>query len=140
MRGPIPPHRQTLDGMRNLFYVTAMPGAAMPLLEKGINPIGKAGQNDGSKPAILISSSPHKTGSHETPWQDVFNPDFGHVRYFGDNKKAGSDPAQAPGNRLLLEQFRIQNSPEEKVRSRATPLFSFSESPRDTCDSKGLES
>src|SRR5271166_2813192 len=75
----------TLDGMRNLFYVTAMPGAAMPLLEKGINPIAKAGQNDGSKPAILISSSPHKTGSRETPWQDVFNPDFGHVRYFGDN-------------------------------------------------------
>jgi hypothetical protein len=43
---------------------------------------------DGERwPAILISSGPHKIGAPETPWQDLFDPDNGHIRYYGYNNR-----------------------------------------------------
>ena len=76
-------------------------------------------------PAILISSSPHKIGSAETPWQDFFDPDHGHIRYFGDNKNPGTDPASPNGNRALLEQFELHSSPDIKKRMNACPIVFF---------------
>ena len=71
-----------IDGYPNFFHRTQTADHKMALLEAGINPIANIRAVDGSRrPAILISSSPHKTGSHETPWQDYFDPDNGHVRY-----------------------------------------------------------
>ena len=61
----------------------------MLLLDSGINtPKVIATPDGGRRPAILISSSPHKRGQLETPWHDEFDLDHGHVRYFGDHKPA----------------------------------------------------
>lgn len=120
------PRKLTVDGLPNYYHFTNSPGHKLARLERGINPIGRVAAIDGSRiPAILISSSPHKLGSAETPWQDFFDVDNGHIRYFGDNKETGSDPALAPGNKVLLEQHGMHNAPEFEVRLYAAPVVFF---------------
>lgn len=117
---------ETIDGIKNYFFYTQSPGAPLPLLESGINRIARVSSSDGSRvPAILIRSSPHKVGSQETPWQDIFRPDFGHIRYFGDNKSPGKSPEQAKGNDALLEQFELHHSTSYQDRLTAAPLLCF---------------
>ena len=90
------PGPEIVDGYPNFFYHTQSPGHTRVMLERGINSIASVNAPDGERgPAIVLSSSPHKIGSADTPWQDFFEPDEGHVRYFGDSKIAGSDPASA---------------------------------------------
>ena len=103
-----------VHGLPNYHYIVRSRhrGVAAPraLLEKGISPIGDPSASSGSRvPAILIRSSPHKAGSRETPWQDTFAPDVGHIRYFGDNKDPDSDPSMAPGNKTLVSQFELHH-------------------------------
>ena len=120
------PRRMTVDGLPNYYHFTNTPGHKLARLERGINPIGRVEAIDGSRiPAILISSSPHKLGSAETPWQDFFDVDNGHIRYYGDNKKIGSDPVLAPGNKVLLEQHGVHSSPESDTRLYAVPVVFF---------------
>ncbi len=118
---------EVVDGDPNFFFVTRDPGRAMPLLEKGINPMA-ASKSEAKqvlpRPAILISSSPHSRGSEWNPWHDVFEPDLGYIRYFGDAKKPG-DPSAAPGNKVLLEAMRTHTSGDEKVREKSEPLVFF---------------
>jgi len=105
-----------------------MPGMPLPLLEAGINPIAAIKDLDSFKrrPAILISSSPHKAGSIETPWEDTFDPDNGHIRYYGDNKSSDKDPGHAPGNKVLLEAYKVHSSTERDVREKqGFPLLFF---------------
>lgn len=114
------------DGYLNYFFVADNPDGPLPLLDHGINPIRTtkaSGQQ--RRPAILISSSPHKVGSIETPWQDLFNPDSGYIRYFGDNKDPSRNADEAPGNSLLINEFHKHQSPDPQERSQATPLFFF---------------
>src|SRR5688572_10725564 len=100
---PYSSDRAEIDGFRNFFHVVSSPGRALPLLESGINGIGLTNAVDRPRrPAVLIRSSPHRVGSKTTPWQDFFDPDNGHIRYYGDNKDPGTDPSGAPGNKLLL--------------------------------------
>jgi hypothetical protein len=115
-----------IDGLPNYFYCTHTSGMTMPLLESGINPIAKV-EFEGvvRLPAILISSSPHKIGSEDTPWQDHFDPEHGHVRYFGDNKESGKNPSYSRGNARLLEQYNLHKSSEEVERRRACPVLFF---------------
>lgn len=114
------------DGLPNYFYYTRTPGLKKALLEAGINRIQKVKTKDGLRtPAILISSSPHKIGSQETPWQDFFDPDNGYIRYYGDNKKPGNIPEKARGNKILLEQFEFHTSPDKYRRLRACPIIFF---------------
>ncbi len=123
---PYSADKREVDDLPNYFHCTHTPGAKLPLLESGINRIKKIDLDVGDRcPAILISSSPHKLGSTETPWQDFFDPDNGHIRYFGDNKDPGADPASSPGNEALLQQFELQTSPEKSVRSSACPIVFF---------------
>lgn len=123
---PYAPNPEKIDGLPNYFYYTYSPGHNLPLLDAGINPIQKVSLKSYSRrPAILISSSPHKIGSEETPWQDFFDPDHGHIRYFGDNKSPGTDPASPNGNRALLEQFELHSSPDIKKRMNACPIVFF---------------
>lgn len=123
---PYSPKPATVDGLPNFFSVVATPGATLPMLERGINTMRELKAIDGvRRPAILISSSPHKVGSHFTPWQDEFAPDLGFVRYFGDNKSADSEPSAARGNAALLREFRYHTSADPKARARATPLILF---------------
>lgn len=121
---PYSPKSDVVDGFRNHFAVTKNDNHSMVLLEKGINQIADIICKDGKrKPAILIRSSPHKTGSETTPWQDVFDVDNGHIRYFGDNKIPGSDPSLSAGNKILLEAFDIYSNADRRVFS--TPLLFY---------------
>ena len=115
-----------LDGYLNFYYVTHTPGAKRAKLDKGINPLAAVKGPDGVRvPAILISSSPHKIGSLETPWQDFFDPDEGHVRYFGDAKTPGKDPSSAPGNRRMLAAKLLQDGLTRDERRMAPPILMF---------------
>ena len=117
---------ETIDGLPNYFYVTALAGDTMPLLDKGINPIRAVEASSGNRvPAILIGSSPHKHGSDDTPWQDLFEPDRGFVRYFGDNRHNGIRPELSKGNAVLLPQFAVHNSASAESRAHAVPLLLF---------------
>ena len=113
------------DGLPNYFFATQTPGFSMALLEKGISPIptvNKIGEKQVA--AVLISSSPHKIGSESTPWQDVFDIGKGIIRYSGDNKTS-EYTRLAPGNKILLDQFRIHTSPNSEERKTAVPVVFF---------------
>jgi hypothetical protein len=121
-----------IDGLPNYFHTTYSPDCKMPLLESGINPIQEVMAPDGKRrPAILISSSPHKIGSETTPWQDFFDPDNGHIRYYGDNKTPGFDAASAPGNRALLDAFKVHSALEAEIRRQAVPIIFFKRVPHE---------
>jgi hypothetical protein len=113
-----------IDGLPNYFSRVYLPGRKLPLLEAGINwiQVPRAGT---PLPAILISSSPHKAGSAKTPWEDHFRPDYGHIRYFGDNRRADRNPANSKGNAVLLKQLEFHASRHIEERSRATPILFF---------------
>jgi hypothetical protein len=120
------PKLTNVDGLPNYFCETYTAGHNLPLLDSGINPIGTVNAVDGKRcPAILISSSPHKIGSKETPWQDFFDPDNGHIRYFGDNKLPGRDPSSVNGNKAILSQFSAHNSSNEASRCKSVPIIFF---------------
>ncbi len=114
----------TVDGLANYFSVTYSEGYNLPLLDSGINPIGSVNPR-GRRPAVLIRSSPHKIGSLETPWQDFFDPDNGHIHYFGDAKKQGEDPSVVRGNKVLLEEYELHNSFDSEMRQRSAPIIFF---------------
>ena len=116
-----PTDESIVDGLPNFIYVTGTEGRPNAQLESGINPIGSIGEC----PAILISSSSHKHGSKESPWQDEFDVDQGFVRYFGDNKSP-LDPSKSSGNKSLLEQFAFHKSGLREERLKAAPILLFS--------------
>ncbi|EDM68693.1 hypothetical protein PE36_01892 [Moritella sp. PE36] len=115
------------DGHLNFHFLTNVPTSKKLQLEKGINPSAalKTSDKELVRPVILISSSPNKKGSAETPWQDFYDTDNGHIRYFGDNKEPGKDPTQAPGNKALLEAFRLAHSHDIKERQKTPPIVFF---------------
>lgn len=114
-----------IDGLPNLLFHTNTTGQNKALLEAGINPIRSVKTKSGHRiPAILISSSTHKQGSKDTPWQDSFDVDNGYVKYYGDNKTLG-DPSQAPGNSKILEQLILHRSNSEEKRLQAVPFIFF---------------
>jgi hypothetical protein len=117
---------QFVDGLPNYFEVAALEGHALPLMEKGISQIAppKKSAQDLGFPAILISSSPHSRGSEWNPWHDSFEPDLGYIRYFGDAKKPGN-PAEAPGNKVLLAELAKHTSGDRSTRESASPLVFF---------------
>lgn len=118
--------RETVDGYRNVFAVT-YGGDALVGLDAGINPIASIGVGEQSRcPAILIRSSPWKSGSAQTPWHDVFDLDHGHVRYFGDHKATTSMPlGKTRGNAALYRELQLHQSASVFDRARATPLVIF---------------
>lgn len=122
--------KQFVDGLPNYFYQSQLEGSALPLLEKGISQIAppKSRKSSVVFPAILISSSPHSRGTEGNPWHDIFEPDLGYIRYFGDAKKPGN-PALAPGNKILLEELARHTSGDSKVRATASPLVFFERVP-----------
>lgn len=118
--------KQFVDSLPNFFHITYSQGNSLVLLEKGISQIArtKSGMSQSDYPAIVISSSPHSRGSEWNPWHDVFEPDLGYIRYFGDAKKAGN-PASAPGNKVLLAELSKHTSGDPEVRATASPLVFF---------------
>lgn len=121
--GPMPPIR---DGLRNFFAVTDSPSLRMITLEAGINCPASTKSRDGARlPLIAIRSSPHKSGTEATPWEDVFRPDFGHIRYFGDNKEPKRQAERADGNSEMLAQHALHQSSERHDRVAAAPILCF---------------
>ncbi|MDA9625510.1 hypothetical protein N9S57_01925, partial [Luminiphilus sp.] len=113
-----------IDELPNLLFHTNTVGENKALLDAGINNIGAVKSSDCLRtPAILISSSTHKQGSKDTPWQDEFDVDNGYIKYFGDNKSIG-DPSKG-GNSHILEQFPLHNSNSLKDRLNAVPFIFF---------------
>lgn len=111
----------------NFRWLASYKGARSFQIERGINTpaVVKGADLVERRPAIVISSSPHKKGTIETPWHDFFDPDNGHIRYFGDNKDPGKDPAQALGNKALLSAFQMAHSHDAAQRALTPPLLFF---------------
>lgn len=129
-----------IDGYPNFFYKIRLENYPMALIESGINPIGRVtSAGETRTPAILLSSSPHKIGSDHTPWQDFHEPDLGYVRYFGDAKESGEDPALRPGNKAMLRAKQLFDSSDSAVRNSAPPIAVFRRE-RDAVRTKGLPS
>ena len=116
-----------VGGLLNFRRLAQYPDAAAFQLERGINTPATVLGPDGiaRRPAILIASSPHKKGTSGTPWQDFFDPDNGHIRYYGDNKDPGKDPANAPGNKALMHAFQLAHSHEKEFRAQTPPMLFF---------------
>ena len=128
---PRRPETEIVDGHRNFFWVTNGRGMAAVQLESGIDAPKRVRAPEGSRlPVILTSTSPHRIGSSGTPWQDIYDVDNGHIRYFGDNKEAGREPEQALGNERLRETWRIQQSTTRDERAQACPVVCFRRVPR----------
>jgi hypothetical protein len=120
------PNVPLVGSLSNFWHATSLPGTARVQLEKGINPIAPVLTVTGlRRPAILISSSPHRVGSAETPWHDIFDPDNGHIRYFGDAKTPSANPALAPGNKALLEAHQAHSAIDPVERLASVPIVFF---------------
>jgi len=122
------PSSKTLDGVSNYFYETDVSASAPNYkstfyFRRGIFNAKRITGPDGQTriPVIIISSSPHKAGSEDTPWQDNYNPDNGYVSYYGDQKCDGG----GDGNRLLLAEMLNYQSGNQTERERAIPVIFF---------------
>ena len=122
-----PATEKRVDGLLSFKYLASYKSEPIFQLDKGINTPRVVKCHDGSerRPAIIVTSSPHKKGSVETPWQDYFDLDNGHIRYFGDNKDPGKDPAKAPGNKALLDAFSLAHSHSSDTRACTPPIIFF---------------
>src|ERR1700730_8824173 len=66
------PTRGEVDGFPNFYFATGTPGAKAIKLDRGIWQIANVIGPDGPRrPAIIVSSTPHKVGAASTPWLDV---------------------------------------------------------------------
>lgn len=121
-----------VDGYPNFYYHTYMPGKSKIQFQRGVHSIAKVKLADGSFriPAIIVSSSPHKYGGESTPWEDIYDPDFGRVRYYGDNKSNETRPEEKQGNKILKTAFHFQSSPIKEERlNNAVPILFFERTP-----------
>ena len=120
------PSIEFVDGLPNYFFHTYDANSTRQVVfQRGIHGISEEIGIDKIKrrPAIIISSSPHKAGTAQTPWQDEYASDYGYVRYYGDNKSAKTLPEMAQGNKILLEAFKVHSSPNKVDRENATPIL-----------------
>lgn len=115
-----------IDDLPNFYVATATPGTNAIKLDSGIWQIAMLNGVDGPRrPAIVVSSTPHKVGRASTPWLDIFDLDNGHVRYLGDNKTPGKDPSMSRGNAAMLAEFRLHSAPDALTRALAAPIVIF---------------
>jgi hypothetical protein len=139
---PYSNEREILDGLPNYFYVAHVAGV-LALLDKGISPIGSVEGPQGERyPAVLVSTSEHKAGTEDTPWQDIIDANIGYVKYFGDNKLPGlktqkktdpkdtksetpKKPEETPGNQVLLKQLDFHQGMDPSKRQQAAPILVF---------------
>lgn len=115
-----------LDGYLNFHYLTKAPNRddKQLLLEAGINKPAELDAPDGSRrPVVLLRSSPWKAGHESNPWEDVYDLDHGHVRYYGDHKVSTVGPVGVTqGNRALLDAWQFHGSSRRADRLKAPPL------------------
>ena len=127
-KGKNDPSIEFVDGLPNYFFHTYDENSNRQVVfQKGIHGISEEIGIDNIKrrPAIIISSSPHKAGTAQTPWQDEYVPNYGYVKYYGDNKSSKNLPEASQGNKILLDAFKEHSSPNKKDREKATPILFF---------------
>lgn len=116
-------------GYPNFFYFTRSDrrDASRVQLEAGISsPVAVRRSGQRVTPVVMIRSNPHRAGSTNTPWEDYFDTDRGHILYYGDSR--AGDRVDAPskdGNQLLIQQHRLHTSISREERLTAAPLVFF---------------
>ena len=121
---PAKPALPILDGMPNFHHATRdnRPGAAMVILESGINASAEVAAPDGRRrPAVLIRSSPAKAGTETTPWQDIIDLEAGVLTYFGDHKPATPGQLGSTKGNGALETLRGDYFSSDPTRRLAAP-------------------
>ncbi len=127
MPSPQQKEKAKVDGLDNFYYESDTPNVGFAF-QKGIHNVQLITAPSGEKrcPLIIISSTPRKAGSEDTPWHDRYDPDHGYVKYYGDNKDLSRRPEDAPGNRLLLDLLKYYESEDETDRTKsAVPVIFF---------------
>lgn len=127
------PHQENspiVDGLENFYYLANTPNAGFDF-QRGIHTVQQITSPSGisRRPLIIISSTPRKAGSEDTPWHDIYDPDHGFVKYYGDNKYNERDqcrPEDAQGNRVLLDLLKYYDSEDPAEREKnAVPVVFF---------------
>ncbi|GAC1610738.1 MAG: hypothetical protein NVS3B26_19220 [Mycobacteriales bacterium] len=116
-----------IDLHPNYHHFTGTPGRPRLLLESGINPSAYIdGLDLRRRPVISLRSTPRTAGNDRNPWHDEFDLDHGHVRYYGDHKAATIGlPGATPGNKALLEEWRLHAGTTAAERQLAAPLLLY---------------
>lgn len=119
----------TVDGLPNFYYESNTPNVGFEF-QRGIHNVQTISLNNGGKrsPLIIISSTPRKAGSEDTPWHDRYDADHGFVKYYGDNKYFDNPrrPEDAPGNKVLLDLLKHYHSEDLDDRlENAVPIIFF---------------
>ena len=119
--------QEYIDGVKNFIYWTKSENIESTFrFERGIHKTKKINAIDFNRdPIIIVSSSPHKAGTENTPWKDRYDPDNGIVIYYGDCKNNDTNPSEASGNKILMEEWRKHSSNEKDKRKKATPIVFF---------------
>ena len=127
MPSPQQRNKEYVDELRNFYYESRTPDVGFHF-QKGIHNVRLIHTPSGNIrcPLIIISSTPRKAGSEDTPWHDRYDPDHGYVKYYGDNKSITRKPEDAPGNKLLLDLLKYYESDNENDRIKnAVPVIFF---------------
>jgi len=129
MPSPQQKDKPQVDGLENFYYESNTPNVGFAF-QKGIHNVQIITTSKGERrcPLIIISSTPRKAGSEDTPWHDRYDPDHGYVKYYGDNKYKDipRKPEDAPGNKILLDLLKYYENEDEDERVRnAVPVIFF---------------
>lgn len=120
---------ETVDGLPNYFYYTKVKNFDSTFtFQKGIHCVRNIKIPDGKSrcPVIIVSSSPHKAGTENTPWKDYYDTDHGYIKYYGDNKNGNSMPGDKQGNRELIKLLSKYQSKDTNIRkNEAVPILFF---------------
>ena len=120
-------NEEYIDGIKNFIYYTKSNNLDSTFrFERGIHKAKNINAIDGSgDPLIIISSSPHKAGTENTPWKDRYDPDNGIVIYYGDCKNNNDNPSETSGNKVLMDEWKKHSSNEKSEREKAVPIVFF---------------
>ena len=129
MPSPQQKDKAQVDGLDNFYYESDTPNVGFAF-QRGIHNVQTITTTNGKNrcPLIIISSTPRKAGSEDTPWHDRYDPDHGYVKYYGDNKYYDKPrrPEEAPGNKLLLDLLKYYESEEVEDRiEQGVPIIFF---------------
>ncbi len=119
--------QEFIDNTKNFIYYTKSKNLDSTFrFERGIHKAKKINAIDGDRdPIIIISSSPHKAGTENTPWKDRYDPDNGTVIYYGDCKDNKHNPFETPGNKVLMNQWKKHSSDSIEERLKSSPIVFF---------------
>ena len=121
--------KTVVDSLPNFYAITGkQPDGKGFIFQRGIHVVKEVQGPDGIKriPVIIISSTPRKAGSEDTPWHDVYDSEHGYIRYFGDNNNKIPDrkPHEYLGNKTLLENMQFYECDSKADRlNNAIPLI-----------------